>query len=178
MDLASVLISGGALLVAILAAVFSGISLGYGRGQRDAAIRQATAAEAQTVYMGRQLEVMESELELAREASASSAPAFAEPANSEPARTRVPPWSLAYYRGDTYTLTNGSDETVYDVQIEMPEHTIHRGPYQWESIDPHAGETFLLAFSMASSSQKVTVTWRWAPDGDVQSWSSNVPPKR
>ncbi|GAA1980339.1 hypothetical protein GCM10009718_16610 [Isoptericola halotolerans] len=46
MDLASVLISGGALLVAILAAVFSGISLGYGRGQRDAAIRQAMASAA------------------------------------------------------------------------------------------------------------------------------------
>ncbi|SDR92770.1 hypothetical protein SAMN04489860_0404 [Paraoerskovia marina] len=178
MDLASVLISGGALLVAILAATFSGISLCYGRGQRDAAIRQATAAEAQTVYMGRQLEVMESELEFTHEVPASSAPAFIELATSGSARTRVPPWSLAHYRGDTFTLTNGSDETVYAVQIEMPEHTIHRGPYRWESIDPHAGETFLLAFSMASSSRKVTITWRWAPDGDVQSWSSTVPPKR
>jgi hypothetical protein len=173
-DLASVLISGGAFLVAILAVVFSGISLGYSRGQRDAAIRQATAAEAQTVYMGRQVEVMERELELARE-TARTSEGF-EPAT--PARTRVPPWTLAHYRGDTYTLTNGSDEMVHDVEVSMPEHTILRGPYRWESIDPHAGENFLLAFSMASSSRKVTVTWRWTPDGDIQSWSSTVPPKR
>ena len=70
---------------------------------------------------------------------------------------------------------DGTDEKVFDVEIEMPEHTIHREPYRWESVDPHASENSLLAFSMASSSRKVTVTWRWTSDGDAHTWISTVP---
>jgi|GEM_PF-6654384 len=171
MELASVLIAGAALVVA-------GISLGYGRGQRDAAVRQANAAEAQTAVMKLQLEAMqrEQETQTAHHVTAEGALSVTGTAS---VRTRVPPWSLAHFRGETYTLTNGSDETVYDVQVEPPEHTIFRGPEQWETIDPHAGVDFLLAFTMQSGSDRgVTVRWRWEPDGELRSWSSVAPPKR
>lgn len=170
MDLAAVLISGAALVVAVFA-------VGYSRGQRDAAVRQANSSEAQTAYMARQVEVMEKEYEL-KTTRVEEARGQLTVGGTAAVRTRVPPWTVAHYRGDTYTLTNGSDEAVHDVRIEPPDNTVFRAPERWETIDPHAGENFLLAFTMQSADRKVAVLWRWEPEGEVQSWSSAIPPKR
>lgn len=64
---ASVWVAAGALVVSLVAAAFTGVSLVYARAQRDAALRQANSAEAQTAFMARQVELMERELEAREE---------------------------------------------------------------------------------------------------------------
>src|SRR5690606_27809732 len=115
------------------------------RGQRDATERQAVAAEAQVDFMRRQVDLME--------ASA----AAGHPLDSAP---DVPPWTLQYARGDTYSLVNGGTRTAYDVRIDVPRDILTAGSYEWPKVDPRASVSFMLAFSLASSSRSVTVRWR------------------
>jgi hypothetical protein len=172
---AAVWVAVGAGLISLGSVTVAIVAVAYSRGQRDATVRQANAAEAQTAYMARQVELMEQELASAK--SSGTVPSSLLEWIPEKVPTRVPPWSIAHFRGDTFSLSNGGTEPVYDVSLEPPAHTIHRGPYQWDRIDPRATTTFLLAFSMASSSRDVTVRWRWEPDGELQTWTSAVGPR-
>ncbi|PYG00183.1 hypothetical protein SAMN05216184_104122 [Georgenia satyanarayanai] len=92
-------------------------------------------------------------------------------------RNRVAPWSVSHFRGDTYSLINGATQPVYDVVLEAPENSIHRGPYRWDRLDPRASVTFFLAFGFGGSGRQVTIRWKWDPEGAEESWTTAMPAK-
>ncbi|WP_166846607.1 hypothetical protein [Isoptericola sp. BMS4] len=139
----------GALVVSVVAALFTGLSTWYSRGQLDAARRQADVAEAALEFQKRVHEQEAQELgrapspgvEEPRPAGparppAAPAPSPVSPADAPPAsdagadwtgaahgaatpEPRVSPWTVTHARGDRYHLTNGSDRTVHDVALEV-----------------------------------------------------------
>ncbi|MDF2848998.1 MAG: hypothetical protein K0R97_2980 [Oerskovia sp.] len=157
---AAVWVAVGAGVIALGSVAVAIVAVAYSKGQRDATKRQADAAEAQVGFMRRQIELME--------ASA----AAGHPLESAP---DVPPWTLQYARGDTYTLTNGGNRTAFDVRIDVPQDIVTAGSYAWPKVDPRASVSFLLAFSMASRSRSVTVRWTNEPAGPEREWTTDIP---
>ncbi|KQR17212.1 hypothetical protein ASF78_07890 [Cellulomonas sp. Leaf334] len=159
---AAVFVAGGALLVSILAALFTGVSLGYTRGQRDATVRQADAAEAQVVVMQRQVDLME---QGAGGASVSQVP-------------YVPPWSVIHSANrNGLRLINGGDETAHEVEVTFnpspPEN--NASAMAWDKIEPHASVEFVVMRSFAWVPDTVNVRWRRVPGGEDLYWTTPPP---
>ncbi|PTU56710.1 hypothetical protein DBB34_07940 [Sphaerisporangium cinnabarinum] len=155
--------------ISVLALGTSLASLKYGRGQRDAAVDQARAAEAQVRYAKRQVEVMEEDRRDARRTASETA------VQEKAQRRRVPPWDLTTARGVRRVLTNGSDEATFDVVIDAADDVLLRGAGPWERIGPREAREFSFSGFAQTTSKELTVRWRWEPDGEVQTWTAPHP---
>lgn len=148
------------MVVAVLALLVAAAAAAYSRGQRDAANRQATAAEAQVDVMQRQLAVMEKQ------------------STGTPGHVPyVPPWTLQHHAGDTYMLTNGGTEPEFDVAVELPPHTAAPGTLAWDRVDPRSSTTFMAARTLATPHSDVVVSWAREPGGPKLTWKTALPPR-
>lgn len=161
--LAENLPEAGSLTVASIAAVFAGFSLGHTKSQRDSSVRQAIAAENQVDMMRRQNELLEQQIANTEHPSPSVIP-------------YVPPWQVNWFKGDTFSLLNGGHSTEYDVSIEFPDNSVHRGG-GWQKLGPRESETFMFVATLATPNRDITISWRRSRDGELQTWKTQIPSK-
>lgn len=91
---------------------------------------------------------------------------------------RAPAWSLARGSGDTVFLTNAQDAgPAFDVDIVPPATPAFRAETHHDRVDPGGRVTMVLRFTggMGPTDQSLTVTYRSKPDGQKETWTSNVP---
>lgn len=131
------------LLISILALLVSGAAIWYSHRQTAAAERSADAEERSVAL---------SEIEAAKYA---------------------PPWTLRWNAGDTYLLTNGSDENTFNVKIDIAGNPITRGELTHARIGPGSAVKFLAA----GTTSTVTVRWSRDPDGPILDWQHPLPAK-
>lgn len=119
-------------------------------------------AGASVVYTRRQAVVAEKALSLAEQEAA-----------------RYPaPWSLRWVKGDTYGLTNGGDQPVYDVELELPPNSVTRGEIRRvDRLSAGSTHTFLVGLTMGSPHRDVTVTWARTSGGERHDWTGPLPAK-
>lgn len=166
-DWAAVWIALGALVISLVAALFTGLSALIQRGQLDAARRQADIAQAALDFEKR----MRAEELRRRPPTSPAAPGpDASDAAGVPAPPVVAPWSLSHVRGDRYHLTNGSPAPTYDVVLEAAQ-TV---PHHWNRVDPGDPTTFRAP----PREPGVVVRWRWSPGGSLQEWTGRLPGAR
>ncbi|WIV43060.1 hypothetical protein [Glutamicibacter nicotianae] len=152
----------GSLAIACAAAIFAGFSLGHTKSQRDSSVRQAIAAESQVDMMRRQNELLEQQITSGQSSSAG------------PAMPYIPPWQVNWFKGDTFSLLNGGHSTEYDVSIEFPVHSVHRGG-SWEKLGPRESATFMFVATLATPGRDITISWRRSPGGELQTWKTQIP---
>lgn len=156
----------GSITVSVLAAVFAGFALGHSRGQRDASVRQAIAAESQVDLMRRQLVLAEQELELG--------------SSRGTVLPYVPPWMVNWEKGDTYSIVNGGYETEYDVNVKLPPNSaVSPGvEFQIDSLDPRSSQPFMFAASLATPHREILISWSREPGGERREWRGQIPRKQ
>lgn len=161
-------VSAAAVLVSVAATI-------YGRGQRDAAVRQAAAAEAQVEYMRRQVALMERDAAAAEQRSAGS---IANPVVRDLVmsvrRPYVPPWSVVGKGRHGFRLVNGGTESAYDVSLAFDVEPSHVDPTHWDEISARASRDVMMWRGIGGSPDTVTVRWRRQPDGELMEWTTGL----
>jgi hypothetical protein len=89
----------------------------------------------------------------------------------------APPWDLRWEAGDTYLLTNGSDEPTLEVKLDLGDIPVARGELEHTRIGPGSAVKFLAGRTMGTTNDTVTVTWRRFPDGPILDWQHPLPAK-
>jgi hypothetical protein len=135
------------LVISILALLVAGAAVWYSHRQTAAAERSADAEERAVAL---------AEIEAAKYA---------------------PPWTLRWNSGDTYLLTNGSDEPTYNVKIGIDGIPVTRGELTHERIGPGSAVKFMAARAMTTVNDTVTITWSRLPEGPLLDWQHPLPPK-
>jgi type II secretory pathway pseudopilin PulG len=164
-DLAEVLASWAAVVVAIIVAVRAYISERRAKQSAEDAevLRQRTAAASE-----RSASAIEQVAEALWEANGTSGASESVPLY------RGPTWSLDYVTGSKYALANNTPYAQTDV-------TITGEPIRGGSERPGDiaafGEYQFLGISAFGMDDKITVTWT-DDVGDEQTWSKALPPKR
>lgn len=106
-------------------------------------------------------------------AAAERANEFAE----EQAARYVPGWQLTHASGDSYLLTNRSEETAYGVTIGS-EGGLRLSPPPTRDLAVGEAITFgAMEYFGSSSDESIVVNWRRAPEADVLTWRHPLPPK-
>jgi hypothetical protein len=87
-------------------------------------------------------------------------------------------WSLAYFRGDTYILTNEGAAPADNVKLSSHRSLgvdhIQGGP----RLGPGEAMTFMSAPSMATSDMTITVSWNNPGDEEERTWRYPLPYRR
>ena len=95
----------------------------------------------------------------------------------EEAARYVAPWQLEHTEGDMYALVNAGSEPVFDVVIEVPEHSVVRGDLELISIPAGSAAGFMLVLVWGSQGRDIRASWSREPGGERHDWVRPLPAK-
>ncbi|MCI1643803.1 MAG: hypothetical protein LKI98_04180 [Bifidobacterium crudilactis] len=153
--------------LSLIGAIVAGVSLGVAGLSAWFAKQQAKAAEESNRISAAALDVSRRQLDLQISAEGNI--------DAPKASPYVPPWRVEHVSGSAYALTNGGDETAYDVHIEPPADTPAYDT-DFPQIGPMSSKQFTLIFTMASPSREISVTWCRSPEAEPEAaWTTSLP---
>ena len=157
--------------LALVSAVIAGVALGvsvvsvvFAKRQADAAAEANRISRTANDIARRQLDVMREQLD---------ADAAAGAVGRTSVVPYVPPWRIDWYRGSTFTITNGGSATERDVRIIPPDNCAVASGLEFGEIGPMSSRTFMIVPTMATESREMTVTWMH--DGGPRSLTTVLP---
>lgn len=90
---------------------------------------------------------------------------------------KLPPWKLKHHSGNTYIIINDSINQMSNVDISVD---TTQARFDKEGvptkIDGGAEHSFMFAPVSGTGRNNLNVTWTW-PDGTLDEWTSQIPPK-
>ena len=90
---------------------------------------------------------------------------------------KVPPWKLKHHSGDTYVIINDSINQMFNVDISIGTNQARLVKEGFPTkIDGGAEHSFVFIPFLNSKGRNLNVTWSW-PDGTLDEWTSQIPPK-
>jgi hypothetical protein len=90
---------------------------------------------------------------------------------------KVPPWKLKHHSGNTYVIINDSINQMFNVDISIGTNQARLVKEGFPTkIDGGAEHSFVFIPLPGSKGRNLNVTWSW-PDGTLDEWTSQIPPK-
>jgi hypothetical protein len=86
-------------------------------------------------------------------------------------------WTLRWFNGDTYILTNEGNAVAISVKITAHESLMTPSELpESEDVQPSEALTFMAARSLGTVDSTITVTWR-DDSGNERTWRYPLPPR-
>jgi hypothetical protein len=84
-------------------------------------------------------------------------------------------WTVDKVKGGLHTLTNLGRATAYDVTLSCENAVRFDGPDEPQTVEMGQSVQFCAFGSWQTGISELVVTWRDAPDGEVQRWTRLLP---
>lgn len=144
-----------AIVSAIAAVASAVIAVIYGRGQKRAADRSASAADRSAVEARRSADAAQETVQIERQRRADEL--------VEAERRRVE-FTLTFTGGNRYLLTNEGTNSAYNVHVDTQRRAPHGQVHEWPEFTDGMTESLLLSHSL-NAPDHIVVSWHVERDG-------------